>query len=141
MPNSWQQPEDTEPGGATWHKVADPSTGWFDSKTSGWTADSFSTGASGMDVDFSPVIFAGTRCVRVWVAQAGTQSAVYSRPSGDTRISTDPDNSGEYSHSILNAEDDGILAEIWLSTDYRAQFSVNNTGTDLYVAYPRDYQL
>jgi hypothetical protein len=143
MPNSWQQPESGEPGGATWHKVADPSTGNIASKTSGWTADEFqSTGStSHFEVDFSSVVPAGAKAVRVVVYQATTLSAVYWRKAGDSNISNTPNASNEYSHMILSDQDGTVVAEVWLSSSYKADFSVASANTDLYVCYPTEYLL
>ena len=144
--NSWQQPVTAEPGGATWHKVANPATGWFASKTSGWTADSFS---SGLTVDFSAVVPVGTKAVRVFVyIQAGAAAYAYSRKGSDTNISNTPGASSEFSHRIMHFPigDGGALiggaqVVVWLSAAYTADFAVGDTSNDLYVAYPLEYLL
>ena len=123
----------------TWHKFTNPSTGWKASKTANWTADAFGD-TEGLVVTFNEGP-AGTKAVRCLINQDGTQSSVYYRKYGDTEISTDPSNSGEYSHLIMSAEDDAMQAVLWLSTDYKAEFTVTNTGTDLYVADPIEYLL
>ena len=123
----------------TWHKFTNPSTGWKASKTANWTADAFGD-TEGLVVTFSECP-AGSKAVRACVYQYTTPSSVYYRKYGDTEISTDPNNSGEASHLLLSAADSVILAELWLSTDYKAEFAVTNTATDLAVASPIEYLL
>lgn len=136
--NSWQQPVATEPGGATWHKVADPGTGWFASKTAGWTADSFT---SGLTVDFSSVVPLGTRAIRIAIYEATVGSTCYTRKGSDSNISNTPNASEEYA-TIVMANGDGIQqAVIWLSSSYTADFAVTSVDTDLYVSYPLEYLL
>ena len=140
MANSWQQPVDAEPGGGQWHKFEDPSTGWFASKVAGWTADQFTPG--GLEVDFSLVAPKGTRATRVVIYQATALSDVYYRKSGDTNVSNTPGAASEYSHRILAVNDANmIIAVIWLSADYKAQLTVSNVNTDLYIAFPIEYML
>lgn len=120
----------------TWKKFENPSTGWLASKTTGWTADSFS---GGLEVDFSSVGPAGTKAIRVQISQSGTVGSIYHRKSGDTNISNTPNTSSEFSHRIMGSADGVAQTVIWLSSDYKAQFAVTNTGTDLYIAYPMDH--
>lgn len=141
LANSWQQPNDAEPGGATWHKIEDPGTGWLASKTSGWTADRLSTATGGMAVDFSPVVPAGTKAVLVWVQTLTASGPAYCRRHGDTEISNTPNGSSEYSHAILGDDSLEMLSEVWLSTDYKIEIAVTDTNQDIYVSYPRDYML
>jgi len=129
---------DTEPSGGTWHKIANPPTNWIASKTSGWTVDSFS---GGLEVDFSNVVPAGTKAVRVIVAQSQTQDYIYWRKSGDSNISNTPYDSREVSHLVMFGDDDVAQAVIWLSGSYKAQFAVINTSAALYVAKPVEYLL
>lgn len=141
--NSWQQPITGEPGGASWHKVANPTVGWFSSKTSGWTADSFS---SGLTVDFSAVVPAGTRAVRAACSfGGGTVGSFYSRKGSDTAISDTPVASTEYScligSLVTTAYATQVQCVIWLSSSYTADFAVSNTDLDLYVSYPLEYLL
>jgi hypothetical protein len=117
----------------SWHKVENPGTGWFASKTAGWTADSFS---GGLSVDFRSVVQAGTKAVRVGVYQITAVSNVYYRKSGDTNISNTPQADTEYSHIVNNLLNALTPSVIWLSSDYKAQFAVTDVTTDLYIAYP-----
>jgi hypothetical protein len=142
--NSWQQPTDAEPGGATWHKIEDPGTGWHSSKTSGWTADSFTTSSTGtacLNVDFSNDVPAGTKAVRVFVESLTNANYAYYRPNGDTNISTSPNGSSEYSHRILGDDALDVNTVMYLSTDYKVQIAVVNTAQDIYVSYPSEYLL
>ncbi len=125
----------------TWHKFANPATGWKASKTAGWTADSFS---GGLEVTFSEVP-AGTKAVRcVITCAAGTTiNALWARKSGDTNISNTPNASNEHSHQILYNTTSSIWEQVvlWLSSDYKVQFAVFEVANDVYVAYPLEYLL
>ena len=138
--NSWQSPTNTETGGATWHKVADPTVGWLASKTSGWTADNFS---SGLEVDFSSVVPAGTKAVRVFLQFVNAGGRVYARKAGDSNISNTPDTSTEYSAQVLYGDNSGHGAQVvlWLSSGYKVDIAVTSTSQDVYVAYPVEYLL
>jgi microcystin-dependent protein len=137
-PTKHYAPVAGEESGGTWHKIADPPTGWISEKTSGWTSDSFS---GGLEVDFSSVVPIGTKAVRVLVNQVGTKSSVYYRKSGDSNISNTPGTSEEWSHFVLGSIDSRVQAVIWLSSDYKAQFAVASTATDLQIAYPIEYMI
>lgn len=136
--NSWQQPNTAEPGGATWHKVENPGTGWFASKTAGWTADSFS---GGLTVDFSSVVPVGTRAVVARLYNAVTSGDVFARKGGDSNISNTPSASSEVSHQEMVQGQHGPPSVFWLSATYTVDIAVTNTGQDIYVAYPREYLL
>jgi len=123
-----------------WKPVENPGTGWLASKTAGWTADRLSTATGGMAVDFSSVVPAGTRAVKVVVLQA-TPSSVWSRAAGDTEISNTPSASSEWSAYIMSSSENLKVSDLALSTDYRAEIAVSNTATDISVAYPRWYSL
>ena len=140
MANSWQQPNDAEPGMGEWHKVENPGTGYLASKTSGWTADRLSTATGGLAVDFSAVVPAGTRAVLVNVLSATTASSVYTRAKGDTEISNTPHASSEFSAAVALATG-RYRVPLLLSDAYEAEFAVANTGTDLYISYPTWYLL
>jgi len=133
----WLGSEISGPGKTGWVKIADPPTGWLAIKTSGWTADQFTPG--GLEVDFSSVVPVGTKAVRVNIVQLTVASYLFYRKSGDTNISNTPGASGEESHQI--GWGGRRLMEIWLSSGYKAQFAVTDTGTDIYVAYPVEYLL
>ena len=141
MANSWQQPVDAEPGGGQWHKIENPGTGWLASKTASWTADRFTTASGGMAVDFSSVVPAGTNAVLITVYQVGVQSAIHYRAAGDTEISNTPNASSEVSHWVMGSDDDVARVQAQLSTGYKAEFSVNQADTDLYISYPSEYML
>ncbi len=139
--NSFQQPIDAEPGGGQWHKFEDPGTGSIASKTSGWTADSFS---GGFEVDFSSVKREGMRAVRCRIFKAGISGfGAWARASGDANISNTPVASFENSQQII--ADAGVevnkVVALWLSSDYKVQFAVQHVDMDLYVAYPKEYML
>ena len=136
--NSWQQPVASEPSGGTWHKITDPPTGTFASKTAGWTADNFSGGL--FEVDFSSLVPSGTRAVRASMFMQTTSANAYYRKSGDTNISNTPNASSEWSHRISNRE--GVfIAVLWLSADYKVQFAVADVSQDLYVLHPIEYMI
>lgn len=122
---------------AGWYKFADPATGWKASKTTWATPDSFS---AGLEVTFSEVP-AGAKAVRVLIYQSGTFSNVYYRKSGDANISNTPNATLEVSHQVGTESDRAALTPIWLSADYKAQFTVVNINTNLYIAYPAEYLL
>ena len=140
MANSWQQPIDAEPGGGQWHKFEDPGTGGFASKTDVWTMDSFS---AGLEVDFSSVVPVGTRAVRVFVNKGIIGAAVWYRKSGDSNVSNTPGASVENSHLIINSSEvtDGAQVILWLSSDYKVQFTVSAATVDLSIYYPVEYLL
>ena len=119
-----------------WHKFNDPTTGWKASKVA-WPlgADNF---VDGLEVTFSGVP-AGAKAIRVTIAQETTQGSIYYRKSGDTNISNTPHAASEVSYRLMDIEDDTIQVVIWLSSDYKAQFTVGNVLTDLYIAYPIEY--
>ncbi len=125
-----------DPSGGTWHKIANPSTGWKASKTSWSPADSFS---AGLEVTFSEAP-AGAKAVRCCILESANGVQVYSRKSGDTNISNTPHASSELSHEIFQAPGNwtALVCEIWLSSDRKAQFTVNTT-VSLYIAYPMEY--
>ena len=147
LANSWQQPIDAEPGGGTWHPIEDPGTGYLASKTSGWTADSFSTSTTSLTVDFSSVVPAGSRAVRtgILLVEVTQSNDLYYRKDGDTSLSTNPNGSSEFSHRLVSfnhaPDQDAHQHEIWLSTGYKAQFAVRQTSGDVYVSYPSEYMI
>ena len=140
-PTTYYAPVVSEPSGGTWHKVANPPTGWLASKTTGWTADSFS---GGLEVDFSTVVPAGTKAVSIVIRSLSAAGDTYHRKSGDTNISNTPNASGEHSHRAVTYVGSIYAADIitvWLSTDYKAQFAVTDINQDIYIAYPIAYLL
>jgi hypothetical protein len=141
--NSWQQPIEDEPGGATWHKVANPGTGWFASKTSSWVADRFSdTPTDCLTVDFSSVVPAGTRAVKVALLNLNAGNYAYWRPGGDANVSNTPNASQEYAFRLpLWVLSDSAVVELWLSATYTVDIAVLDTNQDIYVAYPVEYLL
>jgi len=122
-----------------WSKVEDPNTGWLASKTAGWTADSFS---GGLEVDFSDYVPAGTRAIRIYIYIATTAGRVYGRKYGDSNISNTPEADEEWSARFLWSGSvsyvRSAIVVVWLSEDYKAQFAVSDTATDLYLAYPSE---
>ncbi len=145
MANSFQQPIATEPGGATWHKYDDPTAGYIGTKTTWATADSFT---AGLEIDFgiAGVKREGMKAVRCNIRGAGTGDypIYFYRKSGDTNISNTPNASGESSHELFRCNADKITSRqcvIWLSADYKAQFTVRYTTQDIYISYPIEYLL
>jgi hypothetical protein len=127
----------TSGGGRSWQRIVDPGTG-YTSKTSGWTADSFS---GGFEIDFTNYVPNGTVEAWITILQGGTQSKVYVRASGDTNISNTPDASTEISARIMQDDDQIYHGPVQLSSDYKIQIAVTNTGTDIYVSYPARVKL
>lgn len=118
---------------AHWQKVADPATGWLASRISWPTPDSFS---SGLEVDFSSAVPAGSRAALCYIQfDVGVSAAAY-RKSGDGNISNTPFASQEWSHIINNLNKMGKMCVLWMSNDYKCQFTVAADGTYLYIAYP-----
>lgn len=113
-----------------WHKVTNPSTGWITSKTSGWTADSFS---GGLLATFTPTT--GTVAVIVYIEIVTALGDLYTRKYNDTNVSNTPIASQEYSHK-LTRDSGGDFFIIWLSSDYKAEFAVSNVLQDVYISYP-----
>ena len=127
-----------------WHKIADPAIGWLASKTTGWTADSFS---GGLEVDFSAVVPVGTKAVRVAIQLVGDGAADYPfvwwRPSGDANVSNTPSSSNEEAfklHRHTTATTNTVfVAVLWLSADYKVQIAIDDTGGNVYIAYPVEW--
>jgi len=118
----------------SWYKVPDPSTGWFASKTSGWTRDSFS---GGFTVDFSTVVPAGTKAVRVVIQNAADVGGIWARKYNDGNISNNPSSSNEKSHLVWYNATVGLdVAVLWLSWNYKVQFAVDDVDQQLHIAYP-----
>lgn len=139
--NSFQQPNDNEPGGATWHKVYNPATGWIANKTSSWVSDRFSsTPTDCLTVDFSSVVPVGTKAVLVTVDEATADGYVFARPGGDTNYSNTPYASAEWSALICRARG-SYRVMLWLSSTYTVDLAVTDTAVDLYVSYPVGYLL
>jgi len=124
--------------GGTWYKITDPATGAIATKTSGWTADSFS---GGLTVDFSSAVPVGTKAVRIgwFIVTAG--SNIYYRKGSDSNISNTPGASGEYSHLLCTNATGGGQWTIWISSTYTVDFAVSDVTTDLYIGYPVEYML
>jgi hypothetical protein len=136
----------------TWHKVTDPGTGWFASKTSGWQANSF---AGGLTVDFSSTVTEGTKAIKVvavltTVSTGGVDSTTaYWRKYGDTNIADNPYTTQEFSHILVATQNEkrgendwvgvrqAVQAIVYLDDDYKAQFAIGeNTYGALYISYP-----
>ena len=146
--NSNQSPVPAEPGMGEWHKIEDPAVQWLASKTSGWTANSFSTGASALTVDFSSVVPSGTKAVLVTCGlyTSSAYPTAYWRKNGDTNISTAPSGSSETSHIVGRAEATTNATvyrqvQVDLSTDYKVQFAVSHADMDVYLSYPIKYMI
>ena len=142
MANSFQQPIATEPGGATWHKITNPGTGYFAEDNSP-DADSFS---GGLRVDFSTLVPVGTKAVRVTVRlrDTGSAPALYYRKDGDANISNTPHASQEYSHAIIEMTAETTMKSqvvLWLSSAYKVQFASRYNTGDIHIAYPIEYLL
>lgn len=118
-----------------WQKVSDPTVGWFAEKTAGWTADRFTSATGGLEVDFDSLVPDNALAVMVSIEQDGTRSGVYTRRAGDTNISNTPIASNEYSTRLAASTHSPYRTIIWLSADYKAEFAVSNTSTDLHISY------
>ena len=118
-----------------WHKFVDPATGFTITKTSGWSADSF-TGGLEATFSVSPI---GSLAVWIVAAQASTLNNVWWRKSGDSNISNTPSTTLETSHQIFTGTYDFANVIVWMSTDLKTQFAVGNTGVDLSIAAPMQY--
>ena len=124
-----------------WYKVPNPTAGYAFQKTSGWTADRFTAASGGMELDFSAIVPAGTKMVRVDIHHTTPQSDLYSRPAGDdTFCSNTPIANTEYFARISNLAsgdvDGGVRVDLWLNDSLVAEIAVENTGDDVYVSYP-----
>ena len=126
---SWWQMNPCE-----WHYVQDPATGFAGVMAAGWTADQFTPG--GLEVDFTGAVPLGARTAGIYVFQESTKSRVFWRASGDANISNTPGATGERSHEIMYAADDGTPLDVSLSDDYKTEFAVTSINTDLSVSYP-----
>jgi hypothetical protein len=121
----------------SWHKVVNPSTDYFYQKTSGWTANAWVT------VDFSSIVTAGTKAIRCFILIFDNSDCeTYSRKYGDTNVSSTPSASKEYSHIIIRQTSSvayvlSAVVDIWLSSDYKADFAKSVSGNQwLKIAYP-----
>jgi hypothetical protein len=146
MPDRLNQVVANEPSGGTWHKVADPAVGWLSSKTSGWTADRFTSATGGFEVDFSGVVPVGTKAVRAvmyaWCDVDGHY--VYARKEGDANISNTPNASTEYSHIIdlqYSVQYKARQVVLWLSINRKAEIAVTHVNYDIYVSHPLEYMI
>lgn len=121
------------------HNVIDPGTGWFASKTTGWTADDFD---NGFEVDFSDNVPIGTLAIYCLIYKTGvTGYTIYWRKSGDSNISNNPATDEEHSHVAQSSEDTSAYVAVWfwLSPNRKVQFAVQHQDVDLYIAYPTAY--
>jgi len=119
----------------SWHKIANPSTGYMAEKTTWASADSFS---AGLEVTFTGIP-TGTKAVRVMFTQMTHDGGVYYRKSGDTNISNTPSADTERSHELSYNTFEIMQCVIWLSSDYKAQFTVAHTDIDIYISHPIEY--
>ncbi len=122
-----------------WYKVPNPAGGWFDSKTT-FTADRFLEADGGFEVDFSTLVASGvlpvgTRIVRVLVNIGSTDAWVYCRPAGDDTYATNTPHANSEYHAWV-AKGGPHYAEIILNDEYKCEFAVANSGSDVYVSYP-----
>lgn len=140
-----------DPEGGLWYRIANPGTGFFASKTSGWTADRFTAASGGFEVSFaslvaSGVLPAGVKAVRAVVtAGGGALGDVYARAAGDSNISNTPVASQEYAcfvgSTVTTAYAIRQQTVLRLSADYKVEFAVSNTALAVYIAYPLEYLL
>jgi hypothetical protein len=138
--NSWQDPNKDEAGGGTWHKVANPGTGWLASKTSWSGAGSFVTAGYYLEVDFSASVPAGTKAVQATLYVVTQAGDVYQRRPVDSNISDTPVASQEYSQLVATAIG-GKQVELWLDTAGKVRLTVADVNTNLYVSYPSRYMI
>lgn len=121
---------------ATWHRIPNPTTDYFGTKTSGWTADSFS---GGWNVDFSSLVPAGALAIEVLVVQGTGLTQVFYRPGSDANIANTPVASKEYSHKLMGSDITQVQCHLRLSSSYTVDFAVNDTACDMSVSYPAAY--
>lgn len=125
--------------GYEWHKVADPGTGWFASKTSGWTANDFTTGY--LEVDFSAVTPIGTRAVKMAIGLTTAGNYVYWKATGDANISDTPNTAPEERSHLTHLAQGVSQVVLWPSATGLVRLTVVDTNSDLYIAYPVEYLL
>jgi hypothetical protein len=121
-----------------WVKIGDPGTGWLASKTD-WSAgtDDFE---DGLDVDFDAEVPSWCQAVRVVVYQTGTTGKVYYRRYHDFDVERYPDTNNEVSHLIMGLNEEYAQVVIWIDDYYdKAQFTVTNARTDLYISHVLEY--
>lgn len=119
----------------TWRKINNPPTGALASLTSWGSTDSFT---DGNEVTFDNLP-AGTKAVKCHLRISGASGWTFWRKSGDTNISNTPIASLEYANMLLYLANSAMQAEIWLSSDYKAQFAVADLSIDMYISYPYAY--
>jgi len=135
----------------SWHKIANPGTGWFASKTAGWTADRFTIATGGFLVNFSAQVPTGTKAIRVFTYIINPSDAdlhrAWARKASDPNISNTPLASSEDSHHLFYTNTDTANRAmsgqkvIWLSDAGKAEFAVSSANLDIYIAYPLEYLL
>jgi len=118
-----------------WHKFDDPATGNKASKAAGWVADQFTPG--GLLVTFSEASI-GIVAVNVQVSHLTADGSSYHRKAGDANISNTPHAGQEYSHRLTDRMKTAKNI-IWVSAAQQAEFAVQNTNVDLYIAYLIEY--
>ena len=126
----------------TWHKVDDPTAGTFASKTSGWTADRFTSASGGFELDFSAVVPVGTKAVIVTIRHVSDNASIYTRPAGDDTYSANtPIASSEDFTRLFYAPSSGAahIGEyiLQLNNSRVAEIATASTSSDVYVSYPK----
>ena len=132
-----------------WYSVADPITNWAFTKSSGWTADSFS---GGLTCNFTGKVTPGTKAIKCTVMMIPKSGGKYTtflfwRKNGDPAISNTPYASKEFANMVGNAFNESAYqywenevwihrVEIWLDDNYTAQFAVTQPYVTLYVSNP-----
>ena len=118
-------------------KIPDPPTGHKSDLTSGWTSDDFN---NSHEITFSEVAV-GSLWVVCSLSQFTTSTDVYARASGDSNISNTPHASEEYSQRIADNSTDVIVVTLQLNSEKKTQLTVLDTGTDIYLEYPKAFYI
>lgn len=119
-----------------WRRITSPTAGYIASKTSGWTADRFTSATGGLEVDFSGSVTAGTKAVWVEVVSTTTSGECAVRPAGDDAYCSNTPFANNEHFAVFTVTIDRKQVLVWLSADYKAEFAVDATGIDIYVSYP-----
>jgi len=145
--SKFYSPVGGEDSGGTWHPITNPTVGIFASKTVGWTADRFTQASGGWELDFSALVPAGTKAIKVHLQAASTSShIVMARKKGDPNISNTPVAATEWSTLIATIPASGLYwgaqVTLWLSNDYKVEIAVSHANVDIIlISYPRAYMI
>ncbi len=137
--NSDQVPFVAEPSFGVLHPYEHPVHDWFDTKTSGWVANSFS---GGMQLDFSSLKREGMRAVVVYILKAVGAGVVWAMIDDEKHVDDNPSSGSEHAHRIMEGPQTlGLQTTLLLSKDYKCKIAVSSVSIDIHVAYPKGYYL